>query len=76
MSGKLKIQGEGEILFGQNNTDPAPPDFGYVSLYSQGGVLKAQDHDGTIVIFGSSGTAGTSGTSGTRGSSGSSGSSG
>ena len=75
-TGKLRIDGAGEIQFGENPSNPPAPDFGYVSLYSQGGVLKAQNSDGEIVVFGSSGTAGSSGQSGTNGTSGNSGSSG
>ena len=63
-TGKLRIEGAGEIQFGENPSNPPAPDFGYVSLYSQNGVLKAQNSAGQIVIFGSSGTAGSSGISG------------
>jgi hypothetical protein len=79
MSGKLRIQNEGEIQFGQwstSGTGPANPSAGYVTLYSQGSQLKAKDSSGNIQFFGSSGTAGTSGQSGSSGTSGQSGSSG
>ncbi len=79
MSGKLRIQNEGEIQFGQwstSGTGPANPSAGYVTLYSQGSQIKAKDQNGNITVFGSSGTSGQSGSSGTSGQSGSSGSSG
>jgi hypothetical protein len=75
-TGKLRIDGAGEIQFGENPSNPPAPDFGFVSLYSQNGVLKAQNSAGQITIFGSSGTAGSSGISGSSGSSGTSGNSG
>ncbi len=59
MSGKLRIQNEGEIQFGQwstSGTGPANPSAGYVTLYSQGSQIKAKDQNGNITVFGSSGT--------------------
>ena len=75
-TGKLRIDGAGEIQMGANVETPAVPPFGYVSLYAQNGELKAQDWDGNITLFGSSGSSGSSGNSGTNGTSGQSGSSG
>jgi hypothetical protein len=54
----LKLEQNGQILFGQSNATPAQPDQGYVSLYSQSDQIKCINSSGVISVFGTSGTSG------------------
>jgi len=57
----LKLEQNGQIVFGQSNSTPAQPDQGYVSLYSQSDQIKCINSSGVISVFGTSGSSGTSG---------------
>jgi len=60
----LKLEQNGQIVFGQSNSTPAQPDQGYVSLYSQSDQIKCINSSGVISVFGTSGTSGSSASAG------------
>lgn len=54
----LKLENNGQILFGQSNSTPAQPEHGYVALYSQSDQIKCINSSGVVNVFGTSGTSG------------------